>query len=287
MVDDGLVEKLHGLLADALRRGRSEPFDAPVTVAEIYQDLVPYRVVRSSLGFHMNADYEHTLLRLLAGEGDLARLDPPEARDELRSELDTPNPNVGLFRKFAACDVWVTATDAIEPLPELDGALPEPSGQREAAAPAGATPEPGAAAAPAPAAGPASASAGTPAAEWDAAEWADVKSDEPESWDEAELLLEEEVEAPDTSAEAETAISMTPPTDQPKATTMLESRKASAVADPAMGSCAFCNHGLPGARVIHFCPFCGADQTMQPCSTCREPLEAGWKFCIACGTRQP
>ena len=27
---------------------------------------------------------------------------------------DTPNPNVGLFRKFAACDVWVTPGEPVE-----------------------------------------------------------------------------------------------------------------------------------------------------------------------------
>jgi hypothetical protein len=285
MVDDGLVERLHGLLAEALRRSRTEPFVAPVTVAEIYQDLVPYRAVRSSLGFHMNADYEHTLLRLLAGEGDRVRLDPPEARDELRSELDTPNPNVGLFRKFAACDVWVTATESVEPLPPLEPDLAEPLAGHGRSASAEAKGE--AVAGVEPAHVHEGEAAPQPAAGWDAAEWADVKAEEPEAWDEAELLLEEEVEAPDTSAEAQSATSRPPATEQPKATTMLESRKASAVADHATGSCAFCNHSLPGSRVIHFCPFCGADQTMQPCSTCREPLEAGWKFCIACGTRQP
>jgi hypothetical protein len=104
---DQLVERLHACLAQALNRSRVEPFIAPVTVAEIYQDLVPYRAVRSRLGFEMNADYEHTLLRMLAGEGNHVRLEPKEARDELRAELRAANPNVGLFRKFAGCDVWV------------------------------------------------------------------------------------------------------------------------------------------------------------------------------------
>lgn len=104
---DVYVERLYAALADALQRGRSRPFSSPVTVAEIYQDLVPYRVVRADIGFEMNADYEHALIQLLAGSGGLARLEPQEAADELRAELGSPNPNVGLFRKFAACDVWI------------------------------------------------------------------------------------------------------------------------------------------------------------------------------------
>jgi hypothetical protein len=50
----------------------------------------------------LNADYEHALLRLLAGEGDLARIEPREVRDKLRLELESPNPNVGIFRRLCS-----------------------------------------------------------------------------------------------------------------------------------------------------------------------------------------
>ncbi len=122
---DVYVERLYAALADALRRGRERPFAAPVTVAEIYQDLVPYRVVRTTIGFEMNADYEHALLQLLSGEAGLARLEPDEAAAELRGELGSPNPNVGLFRKFAACDVWV-ADPGTEEAAQEERFAPEP-----------------------------------------------------------------------------------------------------------------------------------------------------------------
>jgi hypothetical protein len=109
---DTNVVSLHRALVKAVRRARGESFDRPVTVAEIYQQLLPYRAARDAVGFEMNADYEYALLRLLAGEGDLARLEPSEARDTLRMELDSPNPNVSLFRDYAACDVWLTPADA-------------------------------------------------------------------------------------------------------------------------------------------------------------------------------
>ena len=102
------VERLHQALVDALIQGRPHALDQPVTVAEIYQDLVPYRNVRSDLGFALNADYEHALMHLLAGEEGLARIEPVEAREQLRLELESQNPDVGLFREFAACDVFVT-----------------------------------------------------------------------------------------------------------------------------------------------------------------------------------
>jgi hypothetical protein len=140
---NGVVERLHALLVDAVRvRRGGEAGAAAVSVAEIYQDLVPYRAVRVPLGLDMNADYEHVLLRLLSGESGLARLEPPTAREQLRDELDSPNPNVTLYRKFAGCDVWLAAPvttpdwvppeaedaraeawDGIEP----DAGLPEPA----------------------------------------------------------------------------------------------------------------------------------------------------------------
>jgi hypothetical protein len=323
IVDDGLVERLLAALSDALRRTRKDPFGTPVTVAEIYQDLVPYRSVRTALGFQMNADYEHTVLRLLAGEGDLARLEPQEAREELRSELDMPNPNVGLFRKFAACDVWVLrydltlgagdtagsppaaeetparmperqaqsggepqsheeprewmsqsqlayAANPVEPEPalddlpdlELENELVAADQEDEAAAVRGdaliwAEPE--------------------PAGEWDAAE--------------GELLLDEEVQdrptESDTSEEPASAGS-TEPRQQPEAAVMFDSSQSqgSVATAHAGGSCAFCQGSLPGGRVVRFCPFCGKDQTLKPCGSCREPLDPSWKFCIGCGSQQ-
>src|SRR5687768_8744585 len=91
---DKNVERLHRALVDAIRTSRGEDFASPITVSEIYQKLLPYRAARAAVGFEMNADYEYALLRLLAGEGDLARLEPIEVQESLRAELESPNPNV-------------------------------------------------------------------------------------------------------------------------------------------------------------------------------------------------
>src|SRR5688500_2697865 len=126
---DNLVAQLHRTLVDALRRSRPDALHRPITVAEIYQDILPYRDAREAVGFEINADYEHTLLRLLAGEGDFARIEPREVRDKLRMELDSPNPDVGVFRNYAACDGWV-GIDGSE-LPEPDPAKPAVSSSWE------------------------------------------------------------------------------------------------------------------------------------------------------------
>ncbi len=103
------LERLHRALVQVIEQTRAGDLDKPVTVSEIYQQLMPYRAARSAVGFDMNADYEYALLRLLAGEGNYARLEPGEVRETLRSELESPNPNVGLFREYANCDVWISA----------------------------------------------------------------------------------------------------------------------------------------------------------------------------------
>ena len=107
-----ILPRLHEALVDALNASRPGWLDSPVTVAEIYQDLVPYRQVRATLGIDLNADYEFALLQLLAGEGGLVRVEPEEARDELRREAAAPNPNLGVYRRFAGCDAWVAPPDA-------------------------------------------------------------------------------------------------------------------------------------------------------------------------------
>lgn len=123
-----VVERLHRCLVEAILQTRPEGLERPVTVAEIYQDLAPYRAVRSILQVEINADYEHALLRLLAGENGYVRLEPEDAQKELRRELRSPDPNVGLFRKFAACDAWVNPPAGF--VPRSDQPAPPPGGTK-------------------------------------------------------------------------------------------------------------------------------------------------------------
>jgi hypothetical protein len=74
--------------------------DAPLPVAEIHQNLVPYRTHRGVLAVETQQDYEMTVLRLLAGEGGFARVDPDEVRETLEREAQATNPDTGIFRRF-------------------------------------------------------------------------------------------------------------------------------------------------------------------------------------------
>ena len=247
-MNDEVVTRLYRCLVEELRR-RGHDEDRPIKVSELYQDLIPYRAVRSSLGVELNADYEHALLRLLAGERALVRLEPQEARDELRREVDAPYPFVGLFRKYSASDLWVAMDKLGAPAPAPADQGP-PSHRKEDRDP-GIEPSPDRRAAtidPRPATGPARI-----AAEAD------------------ELPL-----APRRGGPV--------PARAP-----MHLHREGAPSDPterlthAGSGCVFCAEDLPSGRRIRFCPHCGGDQRLRPCPRCEAVLEREWRYCISCG----
>ncbi|HEX7051499.1 MAG TPA: zinc ribbon domain-containing protein [Longimicrobiales bacterium] len=250
---DANVARLHRCLVEALRARGPDALDRAVTVAEIYQDLIPYRLVRSKLNLELNADYEHALLRLLAGEGRYVRLEPASAREQLRRELELPDPHVGLYRNFAACDVWVSplgggaaAAVAAPPPAATQGASPPPAVAQGASTPPAAAPAartPAAASAP-----PAPAAAAKPVAQ-----------------------------PPTPTRDA--AVSRTPAGPQAPRT----GPAAAPAGHVRPRECAFCGGALPARADIHYCPFCGKDQRQRPCARCGAALERDWRFCIACG----
>ncbi len=124
------LDRLYRRVADVLLR---QP-DAQVTVGDVYQNLVPYRQVRNELGFSELAEYEHALLRLLAGERDYVIVERPEVQDELQRELRAPNPILGIYRDYPGVGVYLNPFAAELPV----AAAPAP-----APAPPAAPPEPG------------------------------------------------------------------------------------------------------------------------------------------------
>jgi len=100
-----VLARFHAALVEEILTRRPEYIHAPFTVAEIYQNLVPYGTHRDLIGVEMNGDYEDALLRLLAGEGGYLVLESPQALRTLREEVSASNPNTGLYREFAAVDV--------------------------------------------------------------------------------------------------------------------------------------------------------------------------------------
>jgi hypothetical protein len=135
------LDRLYRRVADVLLR---QP-DAQVTVGDVYQNLVPYRLVRSELGFSELAEYEHALLRLLSGERDYVIVERPEVQEELQRELRATNPILGIYRDYASVGVYlnpyapeVTVMAAAQPVPAQRPVPAEP-GAAPAAPPAEAT----------------------------------------------------------------------------------------------------------------------------------------------------
>jgi hypothetical protein len=260
-----LLDRLYARLTNALRE-RPDRWGVPVTVAELYQELIPYRTVRSDVGFAMNADYEHTLLRLLSGEADRAKLEPPSAREEISRELRSTNPNVSIYRDYAACEVWITPPDAaadgddteawLESLgfgDELEGAGPvdtvlqlteEDEIEESARKPSKVESKP---------------------------------TSVPTDVGEAGPAGRKEAARAPTSAEQRASSAAD------AASRYAAAQQAAGASITSGGSCVFCDSKLPADRKVRYCPFCGGDQTMRPCGTCGEALAAGWVFCIACG----
>lgn len=121
-MSEEVLARFHGALVEALRQRHPGELQRPFTVAEIYHDLVPYRAYRDVLGVEMNGDYEHALLRLLAGEGDYLEMESEHAVQEIQEELASVNPNTGLYRAFAAVDVRLNPSrveHAAEPAPAM------------------------------------------------------------------------------------------------------------------------------------------------------------------------
>ena len=95
------------------------------TVAEIYQNLVPWRTHRGNMDIATSGEYEQALLRLLAGEGGYLELESQAAREEMQAELEGRFPNTGLYRDFAA--VGVRLNPGRLPLADEGGGHREPT----------------------------------------------------------------------------------------------------------------------------------------------------------------
>jgi hypothetical protein len=99
------LDRLFDRLVRALAERGPEKVLEPFQVAELYQELVPYRQHRAALHFDTQQDYEMAMLRLLAGERGYARVEPREAQEALVAEAQAAYPETGVFREFAAARV--------------------------------------------------------------------------------------------------------------------------------------------------------------------------------------
>lgn len=247
--NEGVLERLHGALVEAIRERDPENLGRPFTVAEIYQDLVPYGTYRDVLGVEINGDYEHALLRLLAGEGDYLELESEHALREIREELESNNPNTGLYREFAAVDARLN-------LAHVSSVSLVGDGQE------GRSHQP-----PAP------------------AEETEMDDDDATAMDDDATGEEQESEVRDDDIQVMPlgAFASSTPLDPE----IVDTEAPTAHRTGAPDVCRWCRETLPKRDNLNFCPFCGTDVRLIPCESCGEALEPYWRFCIACGVKAP
>lgn len=125
LIDAADVERLFHGLVEVLAERDPGRLQVPFQVAELYQQLIPYRAYRARLGFDTNQDYEAAMLGLLAGLGGYATLEPREAQETLAAEAASPNPDPGLVHEFAGARVRLD-TRKVSGLLERDSAYAPP-----------------------------------------------------------------------------------------------------------------------------------------------------------------
>jgi hypothetical protein len=118
------LDRLFHQVVRALAARGAEQLGQSVQVAELYQDLVPYRQIRGAVRFETYQDYELALLRLLGGERGYASVEPPEAQEALALESQAAYPDPALIRDFAAARVHVDAGAAGKALASDDAYAP-------------------------------------------------------------------------------------------------------------------------------------------------------------------
>lgn len=267
-MSDQVLERFHRALIEEIQTQRPDYLTAPFTVAEIYQNLVPYGSHRDRIGVEMNGDYEDALIRLLAGEGGYLLLDSEHALRDLRKELEAPNPNTGLYREFAAVDVRLNqayldlSAAAMDQLPDLVHELEaEDPIQLHELAPDQNTP--------------------TPQDLGIVPPGVDIFDDangRPEPATQPTFMPEtERARTPLAPEFVEEEAAPPAPPEPPAADGRGEGSRP----------CAWCTGVLPDREGVNFCPHCGVDVTLTPCPACGDAIEAGWKFCVACGAEAP
>lgn len=226
----------------------------PFEVAELYQNILPYRHHRRELGLETNQDYELVLLQLLSGARDYLVVSD-EMRDRLARELASPNPDPGVFREYSTAQIALSpaavrrfqsgAADtepALATAGSITGAETRASTQRAAAA----------------------------------------VTTSPRSSSSAATAPNVMAQSAPRRAAASGANAPATPTPRTPAAPV-SARPTQTIVPQAGEHCRYCSGALPNGRRITFCPHCGQNLTVVNCLACGTELELGWKFCTTCG----
>ena len=103
------LDRMFRRLVHNVRAGFPDLLTRPFEVSALHQHLIPYRLNRRDLGIDSAEEYELTLMRLLSGTRGLLKGDP-DMQAALRAEMESPNPDLSLFRAWGTASVSIPAT---------------------------------------------------------------------------------------------------------------------------------------------------------------------------------
>lgn len=109
-----MITELEALFRQLIREiaaADPERLHRPMTVGEVAERYLPYRVARRTLDVHAADEYETLLVRLFAGEGSLVHLQDPGVRQRFVEEAAKPLPDLELLRREAGArfSFWTEA----------------------------------------------------------------------------------------------------------------------------------------------------------------------------------
>lgn len=100
------LDRMFQVLVRTLRSRQPALLAAPFTVADLHQQIMPYRHFRRELGLETNQEYELILMELLTGAKGYLDVDE-RLRDQLVRELSLPSPEPSRVRDFADAHVSI------------------------------------------------------------------------------------------------------------------------------------------------------------------------------------
>lgn len=254
-------------LVQNVRNGYPDYLTRPFEVAELYQNLIPYRHNRREMEIDTNGDYEVALCQLLAGERGYVSGDA-EMQEAVREELLSPNPNTAIFREFAASRVALSQ-DAIRRHDQMTVDVGAPAAILAAATPGAPRRSPIAGTQPG---GVQSQSRTSPPP---------ASPPRPAPMPPASSSFPPIPPASGPGgAERLAPASSRPPAERTSTPVTTPRASTSATAGAA---CRYCGGSLPAGRPAVYCPHCGQNLTIQRCPACNTELELAWKHCITCG----
>lgn len=192
------LDRMFTVLVRNLRAKQPASLTGPISVADLHQQILPYRHYRRELGIETNQEYELALMELLTGARGYLDVDE-RLRDGLGKELASVSPEPSRVRDFADAQVSIN--------PQALAKVPDAKGRDGAA-------------------------------------------------------------SVDTHARPEGREYAPPP---------------GTVRRSDGSRCRYCAGNLPSARALNYCPHCGQNLQVLNCPACGAEVEAGWKFCVACG----